>query len=287
MHRLPRHALLGTVRLFNDGHEGDAKSSGRAAPTLCHFAGGAAGYVDETENEFVRSGHGMPESTYKYRGGEVDWRGRRKTMGMACTACHISLDTGTLGPARKPHVEREPAGQTAAERYQRRFNISLPVQDGPASRFGNPVGGVCESCHSGYTGHPGGAAGGAAGCIDCHDEHAEGTAPGNVFMIPRTAKRAGSYGPATAARAGLAPVTYEASRLDPEEGTPRDETDFFRDDGAGACDSAECHPAFSPLDDYLTNRDHPGRRQSPGADCGACHSHADGTGSWRAPAADR
>ena len=271
------------VRLFNDGHEGDAKVGATNCTALCHYAGGDAGYVDERENEYVRSGHGMPESTYKYRGGEVDYGGRRKSMGMSCGACHAPLDTGTLGPGRKPHVERTPPGATPAERYQRRYNISLSLQDEGVSRFGNPIHGVCENCHAGYAGHPGGEAGGAAGCLDCHDEHAEGTGPDNVFMIPRRSKREGTYGPATAPRAGTGAVTYAVPRLDPEEGTPHDEdTDFFRDDGAGACDSAECHPAFSPLADFLSDGEHPGGDQDAGADCGACHRHAEPAGAWRA-----
>jgi hypothetical protein len=269
------------VRLLNDGHGGGAAVVGANCTQICHFPGDEGGYVDERDNAFTRRGHGRPKSTYPYKGGLVNPAGTPKAMGMTCGSCHVALDTGTVGPARKPHVECAPPGATPAERYQRRFNISLPVQnESGGSLFGNPVLGVCEGCHASYDGHRGG--GGAVGCLDCHDEHAERSGRANLFMIPVLSKRTGSWGPAARERAGTKVVIYTVPARDPATGGPADgDLEFYRArDAGGICDSAECHPGAAPLEEFMRGGKHPGGDQDAGADCTKCHRHTGNSSSW-------
>lgn len=269
----------GKVLLLNDGHEGDLAVVSTDCTTLCHYAGDAG-------ESYTRRGHGRELSTYRYRGRDVDFGpgSNYVTMNMACTACHQSLDTSDTSAGRKRHVER-PTGGSVQDRYRARFNLNLPVQGwDEGSVFGNPLVGICYSCHAVVPPHRSDA-GPAAGCLDCHDEHAEKSGRDNLFMIPVVAKANGSYAAAARERQRIVPMFYAESRLDPEEGTPREDgLDFFRSrDTAGICDNAACHPATTPLSTFMDSGDHPVDEQDPGSDCGACHRHTGvGAGSWRA-----
>jgi hypothetical protein len=269
----------GLVRLFNDGHEGDAAIVSADCTSLCHFAGDAAG-------SYTASGHGAAESTYRYRGGQVNFDNGSHLVGMnlRCTSCHVSLDTSDTSAERVKHVRR-PAEGTPQERYRARYGLNLPLQswDG-GSTFGNPLVGICYSCHSSSQPHRGdGEGAGSAGCQDCHDEHAEGVGE-NRFMVPQSSRPAGSYAAAAAPGAPAVPVRYTVTRLDPADGTPRTgELDFVRDDGSGVCDNAACHPALAPMADHVSSRDHTGGREDVGSNCGECHRHlGDPAGAWRA-----
>jgi hypothetical protein len=269
------------VRLFNDGHEGDTAIVSADCTTVCHFAGDAAG-------SYATRGHGRAQSTYKYKGGAVDYGAGASPIGMAltCTACHVPLDTSDTSTSRKPHVE-SPASGTPQERYQARFNLTLPVQQfDTGSVYGNPQSGVCYPCHSAYEAHQ--AAGGLqVGCQDCHDEHAEGSGTAaNYFMIPEAAKGNGSYVPWGRAKAGAEAVIYNLPRRDPATGTLNTGSEDFYSPGAtGICDNVECHGAsgYAPLAAYGT---HSGGALAAGSDCGGCHRHnGDPAGGWRATGA--
>jgi hypothetical protein len=273
----------GLVRLLNDGHEGDTAVVGSDCTKLCHYAGDAAG-------GYGASGHGAALSTYRYRGGQVSFGNGSHQVDMAlrCTSCHLSLDTTDTSPARTAHVRR-PAAGTIQERYRVRFNLNLPLQGyDSGSTTGNPLVGICYSCHAGSDPHRGkGDPPRTAGCQDCHDEHAEGVGA-NRFMIPQGARPLGTYSPTEEPAPPPRTVRYTVSRLDPAGGEPRTTgLDFYREDGAGICDSAACHPNYSPLEDHLTNRNHSGGKQDPGSDCGTCHPHqGDPGGAWRATSAE-
>lgn len=270
----------GLVRLFNDGREGDQAVVSADCTSLCHFAGDADG-------AYLTSGHGAAESTYRYRGGQVSYGNGSHVVGMKlrCTSCHVSLDTTDTSPERVAHVRR-PAEGTPQERYRARFGLNLPLQSWDAgTALGNAQVGICYSCHSASQPHRGKAEGSpGAGCLDCHDEHAE-NAGDNRFMLPRASKPPGSYAPAKPeVAAAPVPLRYATPRLDPADGQPSGEDlDFVRDDGAGICDNAACHPAYAPMADHVSGRDHSGGRKSAGSDCGECHQHlGDPAGAWRA-----
>ncbi|HEY5998073.1 MAG TPA: hypothetical protein VI078_02060, partial [bacterium] len=282
-------------RLFNDGHERRKTAEGMVADTpvttgdctgLCHYAGdwrnpGEGG-------SYVKYGHGMAQSTYKYKGGRPDARGTEVTMGYACTACHVGIDS-----AQKPHAN-DTAGGTDQARYLRAFNLSGTMQAWDVgSAMGNPLVGICLSCHQSYDAHRTESRGGV-GCQDCHDEHAEGAGE-NVMMIPETTKVPGFYRPPLAlfaAKAGTETVTYDTLKWDtataPYEANQESQLDFFRpSDGNGVCDVLECHGSagYAPLGRWIAvaSTPHTGGEQPPGSDCSACHRHnGDEYGGWRA-----
>jgi hypothetical protein len=281
-------------RLFNDGHERhtvagseqtDTPVVGDQCTEICHYPGDSS---DPAEGgSFGRHGHGKSLSTYKYKGAVPDADGSPVTMGMTCTSCHVSLDT-----ASKPHVEPVPAGANERERYKSRFNLKFGLQGGDeGSVFGNPVWGICRQCHRSVSQHAPSAF--SVGCLDCHDEHGEGAgAPPNVFMIPRASKREGSFlplgtGAHTRTKAATETVVYDSPRYDLESApyaAAVPDVDFFREDGAGVCDNAECHGAagYAPFSDWLPS--HGGEADAdPGDDCSECHPHSgDAAGGWRA-----
>jgi len=264
----------------------DAPVTSGNCTAFCHYAGDwnspAAG------GSYYRRGHGMAQSTYKYRTGRPDAGGTEVTMGYACTACHVGMD-----PAQKPHAN-DSSGASAQERYVRRFNLSLTVQAGDTgSPLGNPLKGICLTCHQRYDEHRTDGQG-SVGCQDCHDEHGEGmgTGAGNVMMIPERAKRNGFYvapAPAFANKAGAETITYEVPRYDlesdPYAAVSADQLGFHRQDGPnGVCDSAECHGRYTPLDSWIvTPGNHSGGVvDAGGTDCASCHPHNGAAGGWRA-----
>ena len=206
-------------KLFNDGKEMHKVGAGEVPDVaitsancteVCHYPGD---YNNLPAGNYGTYGHGKAESTYRYRNGRPDWTGTTRTMGLACTGCHVSLDIGT-----KPHVEPTPSGANDRERYKNRFNLNINLQATDAgSVYGNPIWGVCLQCHSGYVEHRGGGV--TIGCQDCHDEHGEGSgSTSNVFMIPEQSKDDGfflPFGTGTHARtkAAAEAVTYDSTRL--------------------------------------------------------------------------
>ncbi|MBI5486327.1 MAG: CxxxxCH/CxxCH domain-containing protein, partial [Deltaproteobacteria bacterium] len=287
------------VKIFNDGHEGDTPIVGDNCVAVCHYPGDNVGYADDTTNNtYERHGHGKQTSTYKYQAGVVNFTtGTVKTMNMGCGSCHSSLDTGTTDGSRIVHVDNNPSGATNAEKYAKRYNLGLTIQDeGSGSAGGNPILGVCENCHASYEAHLAESGTVTSGCQDCHDEHAENSGPtSNVFMIPLSGKPTGTYaaGPPRP-RAGAETVVYDTTRLDPANGNVRSDgsIDQYRTDGQGVCDNTECHGAVSnasqpgPLTTFFSGGYHAlAGPQSPGTDCESCHKHeggAAGTGSWGA-----
>jgi hypothetical protein len=262
----------GLVKLLNDGHEGDAPIVGTDCTAVCHAAGGEG------------AGHGRDASTYRYRDGAVDDAGLPTTMKMGCTACHLALDTGDTSPQRRRHAET-PTGGTIQENYRTRYNLTLPLQEWDrGSPFGNPLVGICGACHPGAAPHETSA--GKVGCQDCHDVHGRG-AGSNTFMIPAVSRKSGTYGTVTRPTAGTELVTYATARLAGAGGdrAGRTDLDFFRPDGAGVCDNAECHAVEGrvPLSAFMAGGSHSGGEQQPGSDCGSCHRHnGDPGGGWRA-----
>lgn len=171
-------------------------------------------------------------------------------------------------------IVRRPAEGTPQERYRARFGLNLPLQSWDAgTAFGNAQVGICYSCHSASQPHRGEAESSLeAGCLDCHDEHAE-NAGDDRFMLPRVSKGTGSYAPAKVA-AAPGPLRYATPRLDPASGEPSGEDlDFVREDGIGVCDNEACNPAYAPMADHISGRDHSGGRLAAGKDCGKCHPH--------------
>jgi hypothetical protein len=282
------------VRLFNDGHEGDAPILGSDCLAVCHYPGDKAGYVSDADNVYTRHGHGRATSTYKYRNGAVDYgpSGNYYSIALACTSCHAPLDTSDTSANRKRHNTIPTAG-AANDRYVKRFNLSLPVQSfDTGSSFGNPLVGICTYCHGSYDNHTGTAA--SIGCQDCHSPHGEGSGSGsNVFMIPQASRQNGTYAAYQPARhkSGVESVAYGVERRDPATGNPRTGAiDQFRADGAGVCDNLECHGGtagtIGPLATLLgAGGSHIAGTQSAGADCEGCHRHnGDPGGGWRATA---
>ena len=264
-------------RLFNDGHEqhktgtgmvGDKPVTSGNCTEFCHYAGdwdnmGAGG-------NYFQHGHGMAQSTYKYKNGKLDATGGYVTMGYSCPSLPRRPRPGAEG-ARQRHLRGERPGA-----LRRRFNLSLTLQAGDTgSALGNPLVGVCLSCHQGYEPHQTVSAGGV-GCQDCHDEHAEGVGAGsNVMMIPERAKRPGSYvapDAAFASKAGTEAIVYDSTKYDtatsPYQARSPAALDFFRQgDANGVCDSAECHggKGYTPLGTWINNAgtSHKGGQQTP------------------------
>ena len=273
------------VKLFNDGHEGDTAITSTNCTSVCHYRGDASGNYDT-------HGHGRGSSTYKYKGGAVDFAAGSNyiTMGMGCTACHYGLDTSDTSTARKAHVEN-PTGGTIQDRYKAKYNLNLPLQSfDTGSIFGSPQSGVCYSCHATYDMHVA-KDGEIVGCQDCHDEHAEGSGTGsNYFMIPEVSRKTGSYlASAGRAKAGTEPVIYNMPRRDPVSGALNTGLmDFYSTGGAqtGVCDNAECHPGYTPVSGFMATTNHSGGAGIPaGNDCEGCHKHnGDPEGGWRASA---
>ncbi len=286
-------------KLFNDGKEMHKVGAGEVPDVaitsancteVCHYPGD---YNNLPAGNYGTYGHGKAESTYRYRNGRPDWTGTTRTMGLACTGCHVSLDIGT-----KPHVEPTPSGANDRERYKNRFNLNINLQATDAgSVYGNPVWGVCLQCHSGYAEHQGGGV--AIGCQDCHDEHAEGSgSTSNVFMIPEQSKDDGFFLPSGSgthqrSKAGTELVTYDSTRMNTAvvpyaPDVPNE--DFFRGNVNGVCDNAECHgsapwwPGPAGLAGIMgAGGAHLGGQQDPGSDCASCHRHSgDVGGGWRA-----
>lgn len=174
----------GKVKLFNDGHEGDAPIISSDCTTVCHFVGDA-------EGNYLKSGHGAARSTYTYAAGQVSF-GRAAepvAMEMTCTSCHQSIDTSDTSRGRVRHVDRRTDG-SPQERYRAWYGLNLQLQMwDTGSSFGNPLVGICYSCHAASDPHKAGE-GRGAGCLDCHDEHAEGVGK-NVFMIRAATPRRG------------------------------------------------------------------------------------------------
>ncbi len=271
------------VKLFNDGHEGDTAIVSTNCTQVCHYDG------DQYDN-YTSHGHGRTLSTYKYKGGVVDFTTGSNyiSIGMACTSCHGSLDTSDTSTLRKPHVENPSTGNLQND-FKVKFNLDLSVQAfDSGSVYGNPSSGVCYSCHSTYEQHAG-TGGEPIGCQDCHDEHAEGSgSTSNYFMIPEVAKKQGSFTttPPTGLRAkpGTEQIIYNMPRRNPTSGALNTGVeDFYSSGGTGMCDSTECHQAagYAPLP-FGT---HTGGTLSTGMDCAGCHKHTgDPEGGWRASA---
>ena len=263
-------------------------SPAATAPSFCHYAGdwdnmGAGG-------NYFQHGHGMAQSTYKYKNGKPDATGGYVTMGYACPGCHVGLD-----PGQKAHAN-DTSGASDQERYARRLNLSLTLQAGDTgSALGNPLVGVCLSCHQGYEPHQTVSA--RRGGLPGLPRRARGGRGGgsNVMMIPERAKRPGSYvapNAAFASKAGTELIVYDSTKYDtatsPYQPRLPAALDFFRQgDANGVCDSAECHggKGYTPLGTWINNAgtSHKGGQQTPGADCNACHKHnGDVLGGWRA-----
>jgi hypothetical protein len=270
------------VKLFNDGKEtGEAAKvvNSTDCTTLCHYSG-------DLNNGYVNHGHGRSASTYKYKAGKVDATGYNSTMNMACTSCHVPLDTSDTSTTRKKHAEI-PTGGSMQDNYKAKFDLNLPMQSWDTGTiFGNPSVGVCYSCHSAYEPHM--TTAGGVGCMDCHDEHAENSGVGsNFFMIPLNPKKVGSYTTATKTKAGTELVTYDTTRLNTTTNpyVANAGADMYGASGQGSCDVAECHTIAgrTPLANFMTNGSHSGGTQPLNADCEGCHAHnGDSSGGWRA-----
>ena len=116
-------------------------------------------------------------------------------------------------------------------------------------------------------------------------------------MIPEKSKTDGTYVPLgsgthTRTKAAAETVTYVTTRLNrttvPYEGDTGN-TDFYRGDGNGFCDNAECHggapwwPGPAGLSGIMrAGGSHSGGQQDAGADCESCHRHNSGNGGWTA-----
>ncbi|MDF1553163.1 MAG: hypothetical protein P1P84_08885, partial [Deferrisomatales bacterium] len=148
----------------------------------------------------------------------------------------------------------------------------------------NQVYSICLTCHSQFatTGSHVGHDSLFTGCNDCHEPHARGVGA-NVMMVRNEIPKVNAsgvpvYGDGTGS-APYEPITYTAT------------TDAYRADGAGVCDSAECHQGqlakddttpIWPLSSLMSGDNHSEGDQTPGADCLSCHTHGDSAGSWGA-----
>jgi predicted CxxxxCH...CXXCH cytochrome family protein len=271
------------VKLFNDGHEGDTAIVSSDCTSVCHYNGDA-------NDNFTKHGHGRTLSTYKYKGGLVDFTGNYVGINLACTSCHVSIDTSDTSTGRKAHVEA-PTGGSIQDNYKAKFNINLPMQAfDTGSVFGNPQSGVCYTCHSTYETHQ--ATGGVQiGCQDCHDEHAEGSGTAsNYFMIPEVAKKNGVYIAAARPKSGVEAILYDMPRKNPTTGVLNTGSiDFYAPAAAGVCDSTECHvyggTNYAPLATFAASHSGGAGEIVAGKDCEGCHAHnGDPAGGWRATA---
>ena len=142
-------------RLFNDGHEPHKTGTGMVGDTpitsgdctgFCHYAGdwdnmGAGG-------SYYKHGHGMAQSTYKYKNGGPDATGAMSRWATAARPATSGLD-----PAQKPHAN-DTSGASDQEQYLKRFNLSGTMQpEDTGSAMGNPLVGICLSCHQSYEAH--------------------------------------------------------------------------------------------------------------------------------------
>ncbi len=194
--------------------------------------------------------------------------------GLQCTACH----SGNV-----PH----PFSSSAPGNNPLRFALAEVTSAQSVVRREPPydqVYSVCLTCHGQYEdGAHQGHDGVYAGCNDCHEPHGAGVST-NAKMVRAVIPKVDAAGnPVYGDGTGGA---YEPNVYDGPQ-------DFFRADGQGLCDNAECHEGqlsaggnpIYPLADFMGAGWHSDAPQSPGDDCTACHVHADPGGSWGAKSA--
>ena len=220
---------------------------------VCHYAGDRYG-------NYTQHGHGLAQSTYKYKNGVPDASGTNVTMGYSCTACHVGLD-----PAQKPHADEHPDGHRPGEVRQ----ALQPQRDdaGGGHRLGDgqPAGrhlpllppelrGAQDRQPGRHRlpGLPRRARRGLGVDLERDDDPGDGEEDRLLRRLAPAAQFTSKPGTETIIydtpkwNTAIEPVRRELDR--------RSWTSSAQADAGGVCDSAECHGAkYTPLNTWINN----------------------------------